>query len=109
VKTLYPTTEAVQVRTAVRFPLHLDVVLKTAKREYQAITVDVSANGVLFEAEDLPAVDSEVTFDLKMPAAVMGGTEDVLLHCVGRVVRHAQTAKKKMAAAVIDEYTLRAE
>jgi hypothetical protein len=109
VKTLYRTLEAVQVRTAVRFPLHLSVVLKTLKREYEAVTVDVSANGVLFEAEELPEVDTDVTFELKMPATVMGGTDDVLLQCVGRIVRHVRTAKKNMAAAVIDEYTLRAE
>jgi len=109
VKTIYRTLEALPVRTAVRFPLHLDVVLNTLKREYNAVTVDVSANGVLFEAEDLPGVGDDVTFELKMPASVMGGTDDVLLHCVGRIVRHVQNAKKHMAAAVIDEYTLRTE
>jgi hypothetical protein len=40
---------------------------------------------------------------------VMGGVEDVLLHCVGRIVRHQQTDGKTMAAAVIDEYSLKAE
>lgn len=95
------------VRTAVRFPLHLEIVLTTPTREYAAVTEDVSANGVLFHAEELPAVGETVEFKLMMPATIMGGNEDVALHCKGRIVRHIPD--KKMAAAVIDEYSLRAE
>jgi hypothetical protein len=95
------------VRTAVRFPLHLDIVLKTADREYAAVTEDVSANGVLFRAEELPAIGEGVEFKLMMPSTIMGGNEDVALHCKGRIVRHIP--EKKMAAAVIDEYSLKAE
>jgi len=102
------TLDSLPVRTAVRFPLDLKVVLRTPQREYTANTVDVSANGVLFAAEELPAVDSAVEFELTMPAAVMGGTADVVLHCVGRIVRHMWSASESMAAAVIDEYSLRA-
>jgi hypothetical protein len=109
VKTPYRTLETVEVRAAVRFPLHLDVVLSTPEREYKAVTVDVSANGVLFAADELPKKGAQVQFELKMPATVMGGAEDVLLHCIGRIVRHTQTADKTIAAAVIDEYSLRTE
>jgi hypothetical protein len=109
VKTSYRSLETPEVRAAVRFPLHLSVVLSTAEREYEAVTVDVSANGVLFAGDELPPKGTQVQFELKMPATVMGGAEDVLLHCVGRIVRRAQTADKTMAAAVIDEYSLRTE
>jgi hypothetical protein len=44
---------------------------------------------------------------MTMPAAVMGGANDVLLNCSGRIVRHQQLDDKSMAAAVIDEYSLR--
>jgi hypothetical protein len=71
------------------------------------MTEDVSANGLLFAAEELPAVGSEVRFELAMPATIMGGEQDVLLHCVGRIVRHQRMADKRMAAAVIDEYSFR--
>jgi hypothetical protein len=98
-----------QVRTAVRFPLHLDLVVSTSEREYHAVTEDVSANGVLFAADEVPEVGARVEFRLKMPAAIMGGHEDVLLQCIGRIVRHKRTNTKNMAAAVIDEYTLKAE
>jgi hypothetical protein len=93
----------------VRFPLHLDIVLSTAERQYKAVTEDVSANGILFAAEELPEIGAEVEFELKMPAAIMGGVDDVVLQCAGRIVRHQITGGKTMAAAVIDEYSLRAE
>jgi hypothetical protein len=97
------------VRTAVRFPLHLDITLSTPEGEVHAVTENVSASGMLFESDELPAVGTKVEFRLKMPAAIMGGTEDVLLHCVGRIVRHEQTDGKMYAGAVIDEYSLKAE
>lgn len=97
------------VRASVRFPLHLEVSLTTGGREYSATTEDVSANGVLFVGDELPPAESRVEFRLKLPAAVMGGTEDVVLHCVGRIVRHTEAGGKATAAAVIDEYSLKAE
>lgn len=97
------------VRASVRFPLHLNVVLSTEEREYNAVTHDVSANGVLFLGDDLPAAGTAVRFRLTMPASVMGGGEDVVLYCVGRIVRHERTGERTAAAAVIDEYSLKAE
>ncbi len=105
--TLYRSYETIPVRSAVRFPLRLEILLRTVERQYPAVTEDVSANGLLFAAEDLPPIGIEVKFDLTMPAAIMGGAYDVLLHCVGRIVRHQRTAEKQMAAAVIDEYSFR--
>lgn len=95
------------VRASVRFPLHLEIVLTAGAREYKAVTEDVSANGICFTAEDLPPIDAPVEFRMKMPAAIMGGSEDVTLHCVGRIVRHERSGDKNMAAAVIDDYSLK--
>jgi hypothetical protein len=97
------------VRAAVRFPLHLDLTLSTDEREYHAVTEDVSAAGLLFTSDEVPPVNSTVRFQMKMPAAIMGGPDDVVLDCVGRIVRHDCSAGKNMAAAVIDEYSLKAE
>ena len=105
--TLYRSYETIPVRAAVRFPLRLNILLRTVDRQYPAVTEDVSANGLLFAAEDLPPIGIEVKFDLTMPAAIMGGVDDVLLHCVGRIVRHQRIAERQMAAAVIDEYSFR--
>ena len=98
------------VRTAVRFPLHLEIVIVTSEREYRAVTEDVSSNGVLFSAAEVPPVGSTVEFRLTMPAAVMGASEDVMLYCVGRIVRQETgSGGGSRAAAVIDEYSLKAE
>ena len=105
--TLYRSYETTPVRAAVRFPLRLEVVLRAGEREYPGVTEDVSANGLLLCAAELPVVGTEVRFDLTMPAAIMGGVDDVLLHCVGRIVRHQRLADKDFAAAVIDEYSFR--
>jgi len=97
------------VRAAVRFPLHLDLTLSTDEREYHAVTEDVSAAGLLFASDEVPPVNSTVHFQMKMPAAVMGGPDDVVLDCVGRIVRHDCAAGRNRAAAVIDKYSLKAE
>jgi len=104
-----PSASHEGVRGAVRFPLHLDITLSTPQGECKAVTEDVSANGMLFIADQVPAVGTQVEFRLTMPAAVMGSTQDVLLHCIGRIVRHTETDGKLSAAAVIDEYSLKAE
>jgi hypothetical protein len=96
------------VRTSVRFPLELDVCLETAEGSIQAKTINVSATGLLFEADRVPEVGSRVVFTMAMPAAVMGSEQDLSVHCVGRIVRHHSQVGRPAAAAVIDEYSLRA-
>jgi hypothetical protein len=74
----------------------------------EAITKDVSSNGLLFVTSHLPRVGSTIEFTMDMPAQVMGWPSDVAIHCTGRVVRHQHTGDESMAAAVIDEYFLKA-
>jgi hypothetical protein len=93
-----------QVRTAVRFPMKLALQVTTADGELDAVTENISANGILFSADKLPPVDSRIEFTIKMPAEVMGTPEDLVIQCVGRVVRHGDEGQ---AAAIIDEYFLR--
>jgi hypothetical protein len=45
---------------------------------------------------------------MDMPSEVMGSATDVSVHCIGRVVRHQHSEDESMAAAVIDEYFLKA-
>ena len=96
------------VRTSVRFPMALAVCLETTEGSIQATTINVSATGLLFEADRVPQVGSRVVFTMTMPAAVMGSDQDVSVHCVGRIVRHQSSVGRPAAAAVIDEYSLRA-
>ena len=97
-----------QVRTAVRFPIRLPLILKTSQGTVDAVTENISANGILFTGYRLPKVDSQIEFTISMPASVMGTPEDVTIQCIGRVVRHQRNGDEAQAAAIIDEYTLRA-
>jgi hypothetical protein len=74
----------------------------------EATTRDVSSNGLLFVAADLPKIGSSIEFTMDMPSEIMGSPTDVSVHCTGRVVRHQQSEHESMAAAVIDQYVLRA-
>jgi len=96
------------VRTAVRFPLKLAVHMKTEDGMLEATTRDVSSNGLLFVASNLPKVGSSIEFTMDMPSEVMGSETDVSIHCTGRIVRHQHNGQESMAAAVIDQYFLKA-
>ena len=97
-----------QVRTAVRFPLALTLHLKTEDGIVEATTKDISSNGLLFVTTHLPKIGSSIEFTMDMPSEVMGWKSDVAIHCMGRVVRHQQAGQESMAAAVIDQYFLKA-
>jgi hypothetical protein len=88
--------------------MRLAIRLQTDQGEMEAMTENISANGLLFVGDSLPGVDSRIEFTIAMPSAVMGTTKDVTIHCIGRVVRHYLLGGQKKAAAVIDEYFLRA-
>ena len=104
---LQQVVEQNAVRASVRFPMQLAVVLETDDGPIEAVTVDVSANGLLFSAAQLPSVGSKIVFTMTMPSAVMGSNNDVSVHCTGRIVRHQLTGETMRAAAVIDEYFLK--
>jgi hypothetical protein len=96
------------VRTAVRFPMRLAIRVQTEDGELEAVTENISANGLLFVSDTLPELETRIEFTIAMPSAVMGTKNDVTIHCIGRVVRHYLQGGQKKAAAVIDEYFLKA-
>jgi hypothetical protein len=96
------------MRTAVRFPLKLKLRMQTEDGMIEAITRDVSSNGLLFLTPNLPPIGSLIEFTMDMPSDIMGTPADVSIHCTGRIVRHQQSEDGPMAAAVIDQYFLKA-
>lgn len=93
-----------EVRCAVRFPLALPVVLSTRNGNVSAVSCNVSASGVLFELDRELATGQDIRFSLRMPGAVLGTLHDVLVHCLGRVVRCSLSQTHYLAAATIDDY-----
>lgn len=95
-----------EMRSAVRFPIQLPVSIRTESGTFHAITKDISAGGVLFHSEAPVAVGSTIEFTINMPAAVVGSCTDVLVNCVGRVVRCSEDKSGPAdVAAVIDDYS----
>ena len=92
------------LRNSFRFPLHLQVTLKTPTGEYRAKTIDISAGGILFHTEACIQVHSEVEFAIEMPKDVLGTDHPVLVKCQGRVVRCSEEAEGQIVAVIIDEY-----
>jgi hypothetical protein len=92
------------LRNSIRFPLHLQVTLKTPAGEYRATTTDISAGGILFHIETEIPVDTRVEFAVEMPIEVSGVNHMVNVMCIGRVVRCTDGASGQDVAVVIDEY-----
>ena len=92
------------LRNSLRFPLHLQVTLRTPSGEYRAKTIDISAGGVLFHTEAVIEVGSPVEFTIEMPGDALGTDHAVLVKCQGRVVRCLEEATGRSVAVVIDEY-----
>lgn len=93
-----------EVRCAVRFPLALPVVVSTGVEDVPALTKNISASGVLFSLDRPLLLGQDVRFSMRMPHAILGTPQDVLVHCTGRVVRCSSSHKEHLAAATIDEY-----
>jgi hypothetical protein len=92
------------MQSAMRFPIHLPVSLKSKSGQSRAETQNISANGVLFQVDaDMP-VGSMVDFTISLPADVVGAEADVQLDCRGRVVRSSEANGRRGVGVVIDEY-----
>ena len=72
------------LRNSCRFPLHLEVIFKTATEEFHAETIDISADGFLFQTEADIQVDAPVEFTIVIPREALGTERRVLVKCRGR-------------------------
>jgi len=95
-----------ELRGAVRFPLRLRVDLHERGAGHFAETVDISAGGVLIHCGIDYPVGSTIQFSISMPAQAMGSQTDVMVECVGRVVRCTPVGDKQAIGAIIDEYRI---
>jgi c-di-GMP-binding flagellar brake protein YcgR len=101
---MMPAGRQSEFRNSVRFPLQLQVTLKTPRGEFRAKTRDISAGGILFHLDSALEVGSPVEFAIEMPAEMLGTNASVEVNCTGRVVRCLSDATGQGVAVVIDEY-----
>lgn len=93
------------LRSAVRFPLALPVHVLVEKNYYEAVTDNISANGVLLRMHELLKPGTVVEFLIEIPEGTIAPNETAAVHCSGRVVRSYGIPSATYAAAVIDEYS----
>lgn len=92
------------VRCAVRFPLHLPARIIALGKEFEAMTENISASGVLFKLDEVLPVNTPVEFLVEVSADALNGHSTAAFHCLGRIVRSYRQSDGAYGAAVIDEY-----
>lgn len=92
------------LRGAVRYALHLRVLILCDGRQFEATTEDVSASGILLRLQEPLSVGNTIEFLLEVPAGALGFSATAAVHGLGRVVRAYSKHGQPFAAAVIDEY-----
>ncbi len=93
-----------ELRSAVRFPVHLPVLILVEGAEVEALTRNISHNGVLLETPRSILEGTKLEFLLQVPPDVMMNGSTAAIHCAGHVVRAYQENGVHFSAAVIDEY-----
>jgi hypothetical protein len=93
-----------ELRTSVRFPLHLPVVLLAGGNQIDAVTVNISTGGVLLRLHDQIDAETTLEFLLELPKEFTYDESSAAVHCVGRVIRSFEQDGFYFVAVVIDEY-----
>ena len=93
-----------ELRSAVRFPMHLPVLLMVAGEQLEAITVNISHNGVLLQVPHAISAETGLEFLLEVPKEVTLDESTAAIHCSGHVIRSFQENGSCFIAAVIDDY-----
>ena len=99
-----PASQPREVRCAVRFPLTLQLSVDRNGDWRPGTTRNISASGVLFETDSPIPVGESIIFFMRMPGAILGAAQDVLVYCRGRVVRCSISHTLPQVAATIDDY-----
>jgi len=92
------------LRSAVRFPLHLSALILVGGQRIEAVTVNISTNGILLRMAEAPTVEGELEFLLEVPNDGTYGEATAAIHCVGHVIRSFEQDGFCFIAAVIDDY-----
>lgn len=96
-----------ELRASVRFPVRMRVQVQTANGKEDAETINVSASGVLLAFSRVLDAGSAIEVDMIMPSTTLGTSQDVRVHCQGRVIRSYKRGPSQVeVATVIDHYEM---
>jgi hypothetical protein len=96
------------IRTSRRFPVHLPLKILGEKDASIGLTENISAAGVYLWLDGGMEVGSSAEFEITVPGETVGATQDVRLHCQGRVVRCDSNPDDNRSgiACVIERYEI---
>jgi hypothetical protein len=92
------------LRTAARFPMHLSATVLVDGQHLEAVTVNMSAGGILLKLPKRSPAKNVLEFLLELPKDVTCGETTAAVHCVGHVIRSYEQDGFCFIAAVIDDY-----
>jgi hypothetical protein len=97
------------VRTSKRFPVHLPVRVDGEKQagpeKASGSTDNISAAGCYLVVDHEYEVGSTMSFEITIPADLIGAPKDMHVKCTGRVMRNETVAPDKTGVAcVLDSY-----
>jgi hypothetical protein len=99
-----------EMRTGQRFPLKLPIKLhnKETQSDFQGVTGDLSTAAVYMRAQTELEAGAQVEFEIRLPAQLTAGADNVVMQCRGRVVRTESPDESgaRGVACVIDSYDL---
>jgi hypothetical protein len=93
------------LRSSVRFPLALPIQVLAAGGQFEAVTDNISAHGVLMHMDELLPAGTEVDFLIEFPPGLISPDQSAAVHCSGKIVRSFRNQSTAYAAAVIYEYS----
>lgn len=94
------------IRTSRRFPVHLPLKVLSDQTIPTGSTANISAAGVYLWVDSPLEVGVSMEFEITIPGETIGASDDVRLHCHGRVVRcdTDQELGRTGVACVIEQY-----
>ena len=93
-----------ELRSAVRFPLHLPVIVLSGESQFAAVTVNISTGGILLRLDSPFPSENGLEFLLEIPKEITHDESTAAIHCVGHVIRSFEEDGVCFVAAVIDDY-----
>jgi hypothetical protein len=92
------------LRSAMRFPMHLPATVLVDGENLDAVTINISAGGILLRLPRPFPAQNGLEILLEVPKEVTYGESTAAVHCVGHVIRSYEQDGFCFIAAVIDDY-----
>ncbi len=84
--------------------MHVPILLMVNGEEMEAVTVNISHNGVLLRVPQPIECETQLEFLMTVPSESLPDAASAAIHCAGRVIRTYREDESWFVALIIDEY-----